>query len=46
MMRENGAKNFGWFEWYGYMMRAGTDFLTPDFSGPRSTRRSSPRHSR
>ena len=34
MMRENGAKNFGWFEWYGYMMRAGTDFLNADFSAP------------
>jgi ABC-type glycerol-3-phosphate transport system substrate-binding protein len=33
-MRENGAKNFGWFEWYGYMLRAGTDFLNGDFSAP------------
>ena len=33
-MRENGMKNFGQFEWYGYMLRAGTDFLSPDQSKP------------
>ena len=33
-MRENGTKNFGQFEWYGYMLRAGTDFLTPDQTKP------------
>lgn len=33
-MRENGTKNFGQFEWYGYMLRAGTDFLTPDQKKP------------
>jgi ABC-type glycerol-3-phosphate transport system substrate-binding protein len=34
MMRENGAKNFGWFEWYGYLQRAGGDFLNADFTAP------------
>jgi ABC-type glycerol-3-phosphate transport system substrate-binding protein len=34
MMRENGAVNFGWFEWYGYLKRAGSDFLTSDFTKP------------
>lgn len=33
-MRENGTKNFGQFEWYGYMLRAGTDFLSPDQKKP------------
>jgi ABC-type glycerol-3-phosphate transport system substrate-binding protein len=33
-MRENGTKNFGQFEWYGYMLRSGTDFLTPDQKKP------------
>ena len=33
-MRENGTKNFGQFEWYGYMLRAGTDFLSPDQTKP------------
>jgi ABC-type glycerol-3-phosphate transport system substrate-binding protein len=33
-MRENGTKNFGQFEWYGYMLRAGTDFLTADGTAP------------
>jgi ABC-type glycerol-3-phosphate transport system substrate-binding protein len=33
-MRENGLKNFGQFEWYGYMLRAGTDFLSSDQTKP------------
>ena len=33
-MRENGTKNFGQFEWYGYMLRSGTDFLSPDQKSP------------
>lgn len=31
-IRENGNENGAWYDWYGYLLRAGGDFLTDDWS--------------
>jgi len=31
-IRTNGLANFGWFDWYGYIRRAGGDILTKDWT--------------